>query len=169
MFPVHASSILHGGLVGAGFTWATITMVFTIFFGDTNGQIHCWKGKGTRRDRGTAVFTIFHSSSDMKSPRLNFTLAYSCCNALQPEMFQCHYRCVPIAKAAWHELQGIHESWSTSSRTAWQKKQNFKVLFLIIPLFDFGWNFEQRRFPNHVWTLDPTVRFVINPHWVMQE
>ncbi len=82
MFLVHASSILHGGLVGAGFTWATITMVFTIlilivFLGDTNGQIHCWKGKGTRRDRGTAVFTIFHSSSDMKSPRLNFTLAYS--------------------------------------------------------------------------------------------
>lgn len=31
MLPVHASSILHGGLVGAGFTWATITMVFTIF------------------------------------------------------------------------------------------------------------------------------------------
>ncbi len=92
-------------------------------FWDTNGQIHCWKGKGTRRDRGTAVFTIFHSSSDMKSPRLNFTLAYSCCNALHTEMFQCHYRCVPIPKAAWHELQGIHESWSTLSRTAWQESK----------------------------------------------
>jgi hypothetical protein len=48
------------------------------------------------------------------------------------------------------------------------KKAKFKVLFLIIPLFDFGWNFEQRRFPNHVWTLDP-IRFVINTHCVMQE
>jgi hypothetical protein len=77
----------------------------------------------------------------MKSPRLNFTLAYSCCNALHTEMFQCHYRCVPIPKAAWHELQGIHESYGPRRHARHDKKAKFKVLFLIIPLFDFGFKF----------------------------